>query len=575
MRGADRRSCRTCARRRRAARRARARWRRRAARSARPRRSRAAARRARARARPARAGRPRARRRAARRAPRGRRRRAPRRPGRRLAGAMPRSESASSAFSRAPRKGTSPAVWPTKAIARRRSSARPARSSVAERDAVDEHVALVRDLEPGEQVQQRRLAGARRPRDDGQPARERTSRRAARTASPTRTASSARAPRSLVLNQHKLAPNGLVEPERSGRAEIVLIQTRSSSPARRRARRRRRRAVAWRSIPAERRSSSGSRSQPPRPTTIAPSAPPATRSSLMRPSRTWTTRSARSAEAGSWLTTSAVPPSSRDSSAIRSSTSRAVAASSSPVGSSAISSCGRRASAAQSATRCCSPPESSRGCASRRAPRPTRSSSSSARASRRASGHAGEPELHADELARGQLAGERAPVVLVGVADRARAEAARRPRAERARRRCRPRCTEPAEGWSKPATIRSRVDLPEPLGPSTTQSSPRCTVSVRPCSAATPPSGGRVDAEEVAQLDERAHSRASARPGAGAENARRVARRTSAAAARTYTAAAPSDDEHVDVEHERRLGRGRARGQPDEVGDDAPRARRR
>ena len=44
----------------------------------------------------------------------------------------------------------------------------------AERDAVDEHVALVREVEPGEQVQERRLAGAGRPRDGGElPGRER------------------------------------------------------------------------------------------------------------------------------------------------------------------------------------------------------------------------------------------------------------------------------------------------------------------------------------------------------------------------------------------------------------------
>ncbi len=47
-------------------------------------------------------------------------------------------------------------------------------------------------------------------------------------------------------------------------------------------------------------------------------------------------------------------------------------------------------------------------------------------------GDAGQPELDPDELARGQLARERPPVVLVGVADRARAEAGCTPTAERA-----------------------------------------------------------------------------------------------------------------------------------------------
>ena len=45
---------------------------------------------------------------------------------------------------------------------------------------------------------------------------------------------------------------------------------------------------------------------------------------------------------------------------------------------------------------------------------------------------AGQPELNPDELARRQLARERPPVVLVGIADRARAEARRAPAAERA-----------------------------------------------------------------------------------------------------------------------------------------------
>ena len=202
--------------------------------------------------------------------------------------------------------------------------------------------------------------------------------------------------------------------------------------------------MACRAIPAERSRSSGRRSQPPRPTTIAPSALPATRSSLTRPSRTWTTRSARSAEAGSWLTTSAVPPSSRVSSAIRSSTSRAVAASSSPVGSSAIkqvrAACERRTerdalllSAGKLAGMCVA--------AVRQADTGQQLVRTGIAPGTRL---AGEAELHADELARRQLACERAPVVLVGIADRARAKAAQ-PASDRA--------------WRHPFRRRSRSPL--------------------------------------------------------------------------------------------------------------------
>ena len=44
----------------------------------------------------------------------------------------------------------------------------------------------------------------------------------------------------------------------------------------------------------------------------------------------------------------------------------------------------------------------------------------------------------------------------------------------------------PADGRSKPAAMRSSELLPDPLGPSTTQRSPRATESVIPCSATAP-----------------------------------------------------------------------------------------
>ena len=96
-------------------------------------------------------------------------------------------------------------------------------------------------------------------------------------------------------------------------------------------------------------------------------------------------------------------------------------------------------------------------------------------------------EAQRDELARGQLGRERALVVLVGVAERARAVVDER----RGRAACADRARNahrPADGRSRPARMRSSVLLPEPLGPKTTTSSPSSMSSDRPCSAAAAPS---------------------------------------------------------------------------------------
>ena len=80
-----------------------------------------------------------------------------------------------------------------------------------------------------------------------------------------------------------------------------------------------RRATARERMPARSRNSSGSRSQPPRPTTIASSLPLSrAHSSLTRPSRILTTRSAIAADSGSWLTITVVQPCECVSSAIAS-----------------------------------------------------------------------------------------------------------------------------------------------------------------------------------------------------------------------------------------------------------------
>ncbi len=196
-------------------------------------------------------------------------------------------------------------------------------------------------VEPGKQVQQRRLPGAGRAGDGVEPAAgEGGGELVERHRRAEAASEAARFEESLFWSNTKSAGNGF-----GGRlrASLCWIHTRSSPAVAATTRRSSSRLTVARSeIPAERRALSGRRSQPPRPTTTASSPPPATsRSSLTRPSRTWTTRSACSTVAGSWLTRSAVAPCSRTSSATSASTPLAVFASSSPVGSSATRRRGR------------------------------------------------------------------------------------------------------------------------------------------------------------------------------------------------------------------------------------------
>ena len=224
-------------------------------------------------------------------------------------------------------------------------------------------------------------------------------------------------------------------------------------------------------------------------------------------------------------------PASCTSSAIRSSTSRAVAASSSPVGSSAIRSSGRGdrgregdplllAAGQLARVRITARSQADAFEQLVRAGLPPR---------RRLTGEA---ELDADELARGQLAGEGAPVVLVGVAERARAEASRRPGAERRDvdvRHADRAGRGPVETGHDPEQRRlARAARAEDDAELAAVDRERETLEG---GDAALPRG--VDAEEILDVDEPAHSTASTRPGAGAVNARRVASRTSAVAAAT------------------------------------------
>src|SRR5215210_1080886 len=150
-----------------------------------------------------------------------------------------------------------------------------------------------------------------------------------------------------------------------------------------------------------------------------------------------------------------------------------------------------------------------------------------------------EPELHAHEIAHGLLARERPPVVLVGVADRPRAECRGRSSAQRGHVHARDADGArrgPVEAGDDPeerrlsgaARPQEDADLPAPY--------PQ-RQALQGGDAAL---GRRVHAEDVLEVDERRHSTASTRPGAGAWKARRVASRTRAAAANPYSATAPT-----------------------------------
>src|SRR5215210_510911 len=150
-----------------------------------------------------------------------------------------------------------------------------------------------------------------------------------------------------------------------------------------------------------------------------------------------------------------------------------------------------------------------------------------------------EAELHAHEIAHGLLAGERPPVVLVGVADRPRAKCRGRSSAQRGHVHARDADGArrgPVEAGDDPEERR----LPRAARPQDDADLAAPYPQRQALQGGDAALGGRVDAEDVADVDERRHSTASTRPGAGAWKARRVASRTRAAAANPYSTTAPT-----------------------------------
>ena len=158
-------------------------------------------------------------------------------------------------------------------------------------------------------------------------------------------------------------------------------------------------------------------------------------------------------------------------SVIRASTSRLACGSRLAVGSSSSSTSGRRAQARASARRCCCPPESWRPPCWATACRPTRSSASWACA--RACAH-DSPCVRSSHRPRATLF-----------------SAEVRSRCGRwnsiAWRRAGSRQSSPETGGNKPCSVRSKVLLPEPLGPISATRSPGAIDRLTSCKARTAP----------------------------------------------------------------------------------------
>ena len=180
---------------------------------------------------------------------------------------------------------------------------------------------------------------------------------------------------------------------------------------------------------------------------------------------------------------------------------RPVAASSWPVTSSTSRSLGRTAIATHSAARCCSPPESSARRAFSRPSRPTRSSSSLARACACRAADAGEPRPERDPRADRLVVAERLARVLRDGGDGAARGARRAARGFASSSRVPYTYSSPAVTGCSPARQASSVDFPEPLGPITATSSPGLGLQRRALQRHDVPGRRLVDDEQLAGVD--------------------------------------------------------------------------
>ena len=200
-----------------------------------------------------------------------------------------------------------------------------------------------------------------------------------------------------------------------------------------------------------------------------------------RPSSRNTTRSAQAACRTLWVASTSAQPAAQRS---RSSpiTDSPVSASSAPVGSSASSSDRPPATARAMVTRCCSPPDSWAGNRPRTAPRLSESSRPCAPASAARGFTPSSSRASATFSAAVSPASRLASWKTKPICCRSTAASPASSRLARSRPASR---TRPEVGRSSPPASRSRVDLPEPLGPITATNSPAPTRSETSSSALT------------------------------------------------------------------------------------------
>ena len=126
---------------------------------------------------------------------------------------------------------------------------------------------------------------------------------------------------------------------------------------------------------------------------------------------------------------------------------------------------------------------------------------------RRVGWNGGEPERQGDELRRGQLTLERAPVVLVRIPEHVPAIPPELAGGRIRERRHRQRRARPPTAGARPARTRMKRRLP---GPARAEHDADLALvdpsSVSPCKRGDAACGGRVDGEQFARVDERRHS---------------------------------------------------------------------
>ncbi len=422
--------------------------------------------------------------------------------------------------------GTSPACCPTYAICSRRSAGARGPVERGQFGAADPDRACVGELEPGEQVQERRLARAGGADDGVQTTRVECRVEAVQHDGAAVPLDEAGRLGDAVRVADRFGDRGLSDRSGLGRSRPAAGETSNPPSANV--------AVACEPIPARSSSSSGSRSQPPRPTTIVSLA-----ASSRRPFLGDATVADAHDPVGDPRRLGIVTDDHRRAPVLADELREHVVH---LVGGLAVELARRfvgekharavREGRAERHPLLLASGELARACGGA-CPRGRPARAARLRAANSLVARACREGRAAARRARAPSAPARAHARSAGRRSRAASSDSGRAGAQAASRGRR-RAPSPARpmGVRGPASSRSSVDLPEPLGPSTVTTSPSATRSDSPCSAAASPSGCRMDAEDVLQLDRVRHVSASAAR-CGARPRSDVAAPTSRAATRT------------------------------------------